>query len=215
MLLQYIPFVYLGPFLSSDQVGLSEQESAWLVSSLGLCNIVGRISLGMAADRLGRYRVLQGSLLVMIGSTIAYSFCGSVLSAVLVIVIPYGTFSGSFIAMPPALIAMHVMPRLPSSLGTMLGFNWLAMSIGSTFGPPLAGLFVDGTAMGWHLLLGSATVSLLCGLLVLCLVPTERRQQQQQQQQQQRLAQPAAQKAQPKGGGGAASTARATATQAP
>ena len=169
----YVPFVYLGPFLSSAQVGLSERDSAWLVSSLGLFNITGRVVLGVAADRIGRLRTLRLSLTIMLASTVAYPLCSSWLSSLLLIVVPYGTFSGSFIAMPPALIAMHVMPRLPEALGTLLGFNWLAMSIGSTFGPPLAGLFVDGTSFGWHAVMGCATVSLAAALFALWLTPSQ------------------------------------------
>ena len=57
--------------------------------------------------------------------------------------------------------------------GTLLGFNWLAMSIGSTFGPPLAGLFVDGTSFGWHAVMGCATVSLAAAMFALWLTPPQ------------------------------------------
>jgi predicted MFS family arabinose efflux permease len=125
----YVPFVFLGPFLSSAQVGLSERDSAWLVSSLGLFNIAGRVVLGVAADRIGRLRTVRLSLAIMLATTVAYPLCGSWLSSLLLVVVPYGTFSGSFIAMPPALNAMHVVPRLPEalirSLGPAAGRGWV------------------------------------------------------------------------------------------
>ena len=84
--------------------------------------------------------------------------------------------------MPPALIAMHVLPRLPQALGTLLGFNWLAMSIGATLGPPLAGTFVDGTGVGWHLLMACASFSLAVASCVLWLSPSTPPPQQQLKQ---------------------------------
>ena len=74
--------------------------------------------------------------------------------------------------MPPALIAEYVLPRKPDALPTMIGCNWLALSVGAVFGPPLAGLLLaDGDRQGWHLLLGCATVSLALALLLLCCAP--------------------------------------------
>ena len=167
----YVPFIFLGPFLE-ECVALSSSETSWIVSAMGLCNIAGRVALGAAADRLGRRKILKASLLVMVASTIIYPFCSSSLSVWLLVVLPIGLFSGSFIAMPPALIAEYVLPRQPDALPTMIGCNWLALSVGAVFGPPLAGLLLaDGDRQGWHLLLGCATVSLALALLLLCCAP--------------------------------------------
>ena len=58
-----------------------------------VCNIFGRVSLGLIADKLGRVDVLRWSLVVMIASTVLYPFCRSFIVAVLFIVLPYGAVS--------------------------------------------------------------------------------------------------------------------------
>lgn len=66
----------------------------------------------------------------------------------------------------------------PHALGTLVGLNWLALSVGTSAGPPLAGLLLDATqtwAVGsWHLVLYCAAASLAVSLAILTLCwPTD------------------------------------------
>jgi MFS family permease len=79
----------------------------------GIANLVGRVGMGILADRVGRRRVLQCSLVGMIASCALFPSCGSLAASLMLVIVPYGLTSGSFIAMPPSLIAQrlaHVPP---------------------------------------------------------------------------------------------------------
>ena len=63
-------------------------------------------------------------------------------------------------------------------MGTLVGLNWLALSVGTSTGPPLAGLLLDATQAwavdSWHLVLYCAAASLAVSLATLTLCwPTD------------------------------------------
>ena len=168
-----IPFIFLSPFLR-EAAGLDAEETGWAVSIMGIANIVGRVVMGAVADHVGRRRVLQVSLLAMIVSASLFPSCSSLGAAVTAVVIPYGVCSGSFIAMPPSLIAQRLAKAAPHALGTLVGLNWLALSVGASGGPPLAGLLLDASGGSWHTVLYLAAASFVVSVTLLsCWWPSE------------------------------------------
>ena len=167
-----VPFVYLGPFLR-EEVGLSLDDTSWAISIMGIANISGRVGMGWLADRVGRMQILRASVLVMICAALAFPHCASFASVLVCVIIPYGSVSGSFIAMPPSLIAARMGPEAPQALGAIVGSNWLAHSLGQAGGPPIAGLLLEASGGSWILVMICVSVSFGVSLsLLFCAWPS-------------------------------------------
>ncbi|XP_007895003.1 monocarboxylate transporter 12-B [Callorhinchus milii] len=137
------PFVYLIPY--AVNVGVSQQQAAFLMSILGIMDIIGTISFGWITDRrcLKKYRRfcffltigLDGfsSLFIPILKTfpllVPYAFC-------------YGYFDGAYVALLPVVtsdIAGH------DFLSSGLGIVYFIHAIPYLIGPPIAGWLVNTT----------------------------------------------------------------------
>ena len=161
-----VPFVYLGPFMR-EEVGLSLDDTSWAISLMGIANISGRVGMGWLADRVGRMEILRASVLVMICAALAFPHCTSFGAVLACVIIPYGCVSGSFIAMPPSLIAARMGPEAPQALGAIVGSNWLAHSLGQAGGPPMAGLLLEASGGSWVAVMVCVSVSFGLSLLLL------------------------------------------------
>ncbi len=172
-----VPFVYLGPFMR-EEIGLSLDDTSWAISLMGIANISGRVGMGWLADRIGRMQILRASLLVMICAALAFPHCDSFASVLVCVIIPYGCVSGSFIAMPPSLIAARMAPEAPQALGAIVGSNWLAQSFGQAGGPPMAGLLLEASGESWIAVMICVSVSFGVSLLLLsCAWPSGEKHQ--------------------------------------
>ena len=172
-----VPFVYLGPFMR-EEVGLSLEDTSWAISLMGIANISGRVGMGWLADQVGRIQILRASLFVMICAALAFPHCATFASLVVCVIVPYGFVSGSFIAMPPSLIAARMGPEAPQALGAIVGSNWLAQSLGQAGGPPMAGLLLEASGGSWIVVMACVSVSFGVSLLLLsCAWPLDEKHQ--------------------------------------
>src|SRR5205814_8491643 len=92
----FVPMVHLAPF--AQDAGYSEAQGVTLVSLIGVGSLVGRFTIGGAADRLGRTATLAamygglGLMLLLWWSTSEWW-----LLAVFALV--FGTFYGAYVAL--------------------------------------------------------------------------------------------------------------------
>lgn len=143
----WIPFVHIVPF-ARDQ-GVSVAEAALLVSVMGAGNIVGRVVLGAAADRVGRLRIFQLSLAAMAVAIFLWPFARGP-SGLVPFAAAYGFFAGAFISLLFALTADYFgIERLPGVTGLL---NTSA-ALGTLLGAPVSGAIFDAT--------GSYTLAIL------------------------------------------------------
>ncbi|KAM3860040.1 monocarboxylate transporter 12-B-like [Diretmus argenteus] len=167
-----LPFVYLVPYALS--VGVSHQHAAFLMSILGVIDIVGNITFGWLTDRrcLKPHRTacytfsvgMEGLCCLFI--PLLRSFPLLVPFAVL-----YGYFDGAYVALIPVVTSDVVgAPYLSSALGVV----YFLHAIPYLVSPPIGGWLVDitGSYMATFFLSG---VALLTSSLVLSTVAGIRR----------------------------------------
>uniref|UniRef100_UPI003AAFA220 monocarboxylate transporter 12-B-like n=1 Tax=Centroberyx gerrardi TaxID=166262 RepID=UPI003AAFA220 len=167
-----LPFVYLVPYALS--AGVSHQHAAFLMSILGVIDIVGNITFGWLTDRrcLKSYRTacyafsvgMEG--LCCLFTPLLRSFPLLVPFAVL-----YGYFDGAYVALIPVVTSDVVgAPYLSSALGVV----YFLHAIPYLVSPPIGGWLVDvtGSYTATFFLSGAA---LLSSALVLSTVAGIRR----------------------------------------
>ncbi|XP_028264536.1 monocarboxylate transporter 12-B [Parambassis ranga] len=167
-----LPFVYLVPYALST--GISHQHAAFLMSILGVIDIVGNITFGWLTDRrcLKPHRLacyvfsvgMEG--LCCLFTPLLHSFELLVPFAIL-----YGYFDGAYVALIPVVTSDTVgAPYLSSALGVV----YFLHAIPYLVSPPIGGWLVDVTASytATFFLSGAA---LLASALVLSIVTGIRR----------------------------------------
>ncbi|KAG7271614.1 hypothetical protein CRUP_009272 [Coryphaenoides rupestris] len=142
-----LPFVYLVPYALS--AGVSSQNAALLMSTLGGVGIVGNITFGWLTDRS------------CVCVPALRSFCQLLPFSVL-----YGYFDGAYVALIPVVTSDVVGPaHLPSALGVV----YFLHAFPYLLSPPIGGWLVDttGSYSATFFLSGSA---LLASSLVISMV---------------------------------------------
>ncbi|XP_012656739.1 monocarboxylate transporter 12 isoform X1 [Otolemur garnettii] len=147
-------FVYLVPYALS--VGVSHQQAAFLMSILGVIDIIGNITFGWLTDRrcLKNYRYV--CYLFAVGLDGLCYLCLPMLQS-LPLLVPFsctfGYFDGAYVTLIPVVTAEMVGT---SSLSSALGVVYFLHAVPYLVSPPIAGWLVDTT--------GSYTAAfLLCG----------------------------------------------------
>ncbi|XP_075866102.1 monocarboxylate transporter 12 isoform X2 [Microcebus murinus] len=147
-------FVYLVPYALS--VGVSHQQAAFLMSILGVIDIIGNITFGWLTDRrcLKSYRYV--CYLVAVGLDGLCYLCLPMLRN-LPLLVPFsctfGYFDGAYVTLIPVVTAEVVGT---TSLSSALGVVYFLHAVPYLVSPPIAGWLVDTT--------GSYTAAfLLCG----------------------------------------------------
>ena len=143
----FVPIVFVAPYAVSH--GTSTVAAGALIGVIGVSSIVGRLMLGVLADRFGplvvyqaSYAIVAVSMLVWVSST-AYGW-------LVVFAAFFGTGYGGFAALAPAVLAEKFGLQ---GLGGVMGLLYTSAGLGGLLGPPLAGAAIDATA--------SHTVSIL------------------------------------------------------
>ncbi|XP_060951484.1 monocarboxylate transporter 12-B [Limanda limanda] len=160
-----LPFVYLVPY--ALHAGVGQQHAAFLMSILGVVDIVGNITFGWLTDRrcLKPFRLtcyvvavaMEGLCCLFI--PMLRSFPILVPFAVL-----YGYFDGAYVALIPVVTSDVVGAQ---HLSSALGVVYFLHAVPYLVSPPIAGWLVDitGSYTATFLLSGSAQ---LASALILC-----------------------------------------------
>ncbi|XP_062987692.1 monocarboxylate transporter 12 [Elgaria multicarinata webbii] len=147
-------FVYLVPY--ALRVGVSHQQAAFLMSILGVIDIVGNITFGWLTDRrcLKKYRYI--CYLFAVGMDGLCCLFLPILQSFPLLVpfsFTFGYFDGAYVTLIPVVTADVVGT---ASLSSALGVVYFLHAIPYLISPPVAGWLVDTT--------GNYTASfLLCG----------------------------------------------------
>ncbi|XP_015678514.1 monocarboxylate transporter 12 [Protobothrops mucrosquamatus] len=147
-------FVYLVPY--SLSVGVSHQQAAFLMSVLGVIDIIGNITFGWFTDQrcLKKYRyVCYLFAVAMDGLCCLFLPALQSFQLLLPFSFTFGYFDGAYITLIPVVTADVVGT---ASLSSALGMIYFLHAVPYLVSPPIAGWLVDTT--------GNYTASfLLCG----------------------------------------------------
>ncbi|KAF4221653.1 hypothetical protein CNMCM6457_001804 [Aspergillus fumigatiaffinis] len=134
----FIPLFYV-PAFASTALRTSTDLSFYMVSILNAGSAIGRIGSSLLTYRLGASHILLAS--VIASAVLLFGWIGihSVASFVVFCVL-FGIFSGVLISANPLVIAHPVVSPTPSVIGTRMGMQWFATSLGVLIGAPIAGV---------------------------------------------------------------------------
>ncbi|CAL8304005.1 unnamed protein product [Lota lota] len=138
-----LPFVYLVPYALSS--GVSSQNAALLMSTLGAVGIVGNITFGWLTDRrcLKPYR--RACYTVAVAMEGVCCVCVPLLrtfSQLLPFSVLYGYFDGAYVALIPVVTSDVVGP---AHLSSALGVVYFLHAFPYLLSPPVGGWLVDTT----------------------------------------------------------------------
>jgi MFS family permease len=134
----FIPLFYV-PAFASTALHTSTDLSFYMVSILNAGSAVGRIGSSLLTYRVGASHILLASVVASAALLFGWIGTHSVASFVVFCVL-FGIFSGVLISANPLVIAHPVISPTPSVIGTRMGMQWFATSLGVLIGAPIAGI---------------------------------------------------------------------------
>lgn len=156
----FVPLVLLPAHAAA--LGASEVAGAALLSMLGGASVLGRLAMGVLAERVGTGRLFKASVLLMAGSYLLWLTAASY-AWLAAFAVTLGLGYGLRIALMPAILIALFGVR---NLGAILGAFFTASGVAAVLGPPLAGLVVDATGgHGWGI--GFALAAGMLGFLAI------------------------------------------------
>ncbi|XP_053548896.1 monocarboxylate transporter 12 [Bombina bombina] len=158
------PFVYLVPYALS--VGVTHQEAAFLMSILGVIDIIGNITFGWLTDTrfLKKYRYTCYLIAVALDGLCCLFL--PILRCFQLLVpfsISFGYFDGAYVALIPVVTGDVVGT---SSLSSALGVVFFLHAVPYLVSPPIAGLLVDVTGNYTASFLISGFSMIFCALVL-------------------------------------------------
>lgn len=135
----FLVFIFLVPF--AEENGVGKVAAAALVGVVGAASIVGRLVLGLLADRVGAIRMYRACFFVI---ALSYTLwlAGARYGVLLGFAVLFGAAYGGFIALSPAVVADLFGT---GAMGRVVGVLYTSAAIGALVGPPLAGVTIDVT----------------------------------------------------------------------
>lgn len=133
----FVP-LFLLPSFAQSTLHTSADLSVYIVSIFNASSTISRIGCPLLVSRFGPSKVLYtsmaGSAVILFGWTGVHTVAGCIVFSVFL-----GIFTGSFIAVTPVLMAHPVISPTPSVIGTRMGMQWFAVSLGALIGAPIGG----------------------------------------------------------------------------
>ena len=151
----FIPFAHLSA--SARDLGLDEALAVGLVGRIGVGSLVGRFSIGVLADRIGRAQTLVLMQLSMGLSYLLWAVAGGH-TLLALFALWFGLSYGSIVSLLPAICMDYFGGK---SVASVVGALYSGAALGNLLGPVLAGAAFDRLGH-YH---GVMAVCLLLGLV--------------------------------------------------
>ena len=166
----FIPLFYV-PFFAIQSLGTSIELGFYLLAVLNAASAFGRLGSSIISVKIGPSKILIAAVIassiLLFGWIRVHNLGGFV-----VFVILFGAFSGILISANPVVVAHPVVSPSPAVIGTRLGMQWFATSIGVLVGAPIAGALAgrDGSREAFQKLQGFSGAIMAGGAMFL-LIP--------------------------------------------
>ncbi|KAM0256039.1 hypothetical protein ACHAQJ_005238 [Trichoderma viride] len=144
----YTPVFFLAAYART--LGYSEKEGTNFISISNACNAIGKIAVGMVADRLGRLNsfllVTFVAAMVTLGLWVPSTVTGQNDELVgrrlfISFTVLYGLFASAYVSLfPAALVELFGLKQVPYVSGVM----YMVQGMGALVGTPVAGTLVRG-----------------------------------------------------------------------
>lgn len=134
----YAPSFFL-PYVASS-IGLSNPVSAGVIACFNACMSIGRLTSGIACDKLGAMNILVLSMALNAVTMFAVWSMSSTLAVLLVFSVFNGLANGSFFVALPTAISRHVGERRAAGAMSIALTGWTP---GLLLGNPIAGFLID------------------------------------------------------------------------
>ena len=133
----FIPFAHLSA--SARDLGLHETLAVGLVGLIGIGSLVGRFSIGLLADRLGRAQTLVLMQLSMALSYLLWAAAGGH-TLLALFALWFGLSYGSIVSLLPAICMDYFGGK---AVASVVGALYSGAAVGNLLGPVLAGAVFD------------------------------------------------------------------------
>ena len=158
----FIPFVFLVQY--AKEQGIASSTAAFLITSLGLGSVLGRLGLGVLGMRLGVLPLIIMCFGIQPIAYVLWLLSGSNNLLLLLFAGLLGVGYGGFVALSP--VAMAGIFGL-EGLGGVLGVQYTSAGIGALIRPIAAGAIIDATGSYTVAIIGAIVVSLAATISVL------------------------------------------------
>jgi predicted MFS family arabinose efflux permease len=157
----YVPFFYIQYF--STSTGVTDSNLGfYLLAILNTASVAGRIIPNFIADKTGPFNMIVPCGFA--AGVIIFGLIGTqTVTAIIIISILYGFFSGTFVSLPPACFVLLSPNR--GLIGTRMGMGFAIISIGGLIGTPIAGVILN--ANGWVAVWAYAGATATAGSLLM------------------------------------------------
>ncbi|PYH29287.1 putative MFS monocarboxylate transporter [Aspergillus neoniger CBS 115656] len=133
----FVP-LFLLPSFAPSALHTSADLSVYMTAIFNASSSISRIGCPLLVSRFGPIKVLYTSMVIsaviLFGWTGVHNVAGCIVFCVFL-----GGFTGSFVAVIPVLMAHPVISPTPSVIGTRMGMQWFAVSLGALIGAPIGG----------------------------------------------------------------------------
>ncbi len=159
----FIPLVHIVPF--TRDLGYSPLTGAWVVSTLGIGAVAGRLVMGGVSDRIGRKPAVAIAMALQAIAFLGFLAAGRGLPVLFATALVFGYSYGAISTLFPAVVG-DLFGR--SQAGALVGFLFAVAGAMAGWGPLIAGAIYDATG-GYALTWGFAAAMNLVALVLLAL----------------------------------------------
>src|SRR5207247_3972395 len=134
----FIPLVHLIPF--TRDLGHSALTGAWVVSTVGIGAVAGRLVMGAVSDRIGRKPAVGVAMALQAVGFLGFLLAGRGLPLLFVHALVFGYSYGAISTLFPAIVG-DFFGRAPA--GALVGFLFALAGAMAGWGPFIAGAIYD------------------------------------------------------------------------
>ena len=158
----FIPFVFVVQY--AKEQGISSSSAAFLITSLGVGSVLGRLGLGVVGIRVGVLPLIIMCFAIQPLSYVIWLVAGSNYILLLLFAALLGVGYGGFVALSPvAVVGIFGL----EGFGGVLGVQYTSAGLGALVGPIGAGAIIDATGSYTVAIVGAIFISLVATFSVL------------------------------------------------
>ena len=158
----FIPFVFVVQY--AKEQGISSSSAAFLITSLGVGSVLGRLGLGVVGIRVGVLPLIIMCFAIQPLSYVIWLVAGSNYVLLLLFAALLGVGYGGVVALSPvAVVGIFGL----EGFGGVLGVQYTSAGLGALVGPIGAGAIIDATGSYTVAIVGAIFISLVATFSVL------------------------------------------------